>query len=227
MHFRKRESDLERELRAQRPQPRDEFVHSLSRLVEPTRSMRRRAGVPKFALVGAMTVLLAASLGVTGALGSASHSLHSFSWSIGHLIGPKTHPGHPISALNGPTTSSSSSTTSSSSSSSPSSSSSSSTSSSDPTTSTSSSSNSATPDAGTPPGNPGYQPGYNPNPGPTDSFGRTLGASGFPLPNPILYPSFGHQYGFKIPICFHGHILLVSSFVIIWYLFHGAQPAWR
>src|SRR5581483_3760377 len=111
MGFRKRESELEQRLRAERPQPRDEFVRSLSKLVEPVRPARR-AAVPKLALVGALTVVLAASLGVTGALGAAGGSFSSFGSSIVHLIAPaKASPPHVAIAT--PQTSSSSTSTSS------------------------------------------------------------------------------------------------------------------
>lgn len=84
MRFWKRETDLERELRAQRPQPREQFVQMLSgQGVAPPKARRRRA--PAFALIAAVTVLLAASLGVAGALGNASHSLQTFYTSASHI----------------------------------------------------------------------------------------------------------------------------------------------
>jgi hypothetical protein len=81
----KRETDLERELRARRPKPSDEFVRSLSRLVEPTRRSRRVA-LPKVALVAAVTAMLAASLGVAGAFGYAADSFHAFGNGVSHLV---------------------------------------------------------------------------------------------------------------------------------------------
>ena len=84
MGFRKRETDLERELRAQRPQPREHFVQMLSRQnVAPSKAQRRRA--PAFALVAVVTVMLATSLGVAGALGNASHSVKTFYTSASHI----------------------------------------------------------------------------------------------------------------------------------------------
>jgi hypothetical protein len=84
MRFWKRETDLERQLRAQRPQPREQFVQMLSRQnVAPPRTRQRRA--PAFALVAVVTVMLATSLGVAGALGNASHSVKTFYTSASHI----------------------------------------------------------------------------------------------------------------------------------------------
>jgi hypothetical protein len=177
MGFRRRESDLERRLRAERPQPRDEFVRSLSKLVEPARPARRVA-MPKLALVGALTVVLAASLGVTGALGSAGGSVHSFSLSIAHLIAPaKASPPHVAVAISKPTTR-------------------------DP-------SQGLVPDQSYPGETNGNQ----------TSFGNAT---------PTHYPSFQGQYGgFKIPICYQGHIIYVSLFQLFYYYTHGGLPAFR
>jgi hypothetical protein len=81
------ESGLERELRAQRPQPPSELVRMLSRQIGPMQRTRRFA-LPKIALVAAVTAALAASLGVAGALGSAGGSVHSFGISVVHLVSP-------------------------------------------------------------------------------------------------------------------------------------------
>ena len=81
------ETALERELRAQRPQPPAEFVRMLSRQIGPMQRMRRFA-LPKIALVAAVTAALAASLGAAGALGSAGGSVHSFGISVVHLVSP-------------------------------------------------------------------------------------------------------------------------------------------
>ena len=79
------ETELERELRAQRPQPPDEFVRSLGRLIEPVRRPRR-ALAPKLALVAAVTALLSVSLGAAGALGYAGTSMSAFGHGFGQLI---------------------------------------------------------------------------------------------------------------------------------------------
>src|SRR5579862_3347582 len=89
MAFRnRRETDLERELRARRPHARDQFVEMLGRQFA---APKRRTGFrpePRFALVAAATVVLAASLGVAGAVGYAKSSVTSFSDSIYHIVQP-------------------------------------------------------------------------------------------------------------------------------------------
>jgi hypothetical protein len=100
-----RETDLERELRAQRPQPREQFVQLLSRQnVPPAKARRQRA--PALVLVAAISVVLATSLGVAGALGNASHSVKTFYTSASHIYNwnhsePKdpTDPGDPLGFL--------------------------------------------------------------------------------------------------------------------------------
>ena len=179
MGFRKRETDLERELRAQRPQPREEFVRSLSKLVEPV-SRPRRSALPKVALVAAVTAVLAASLGVTGALGSAGGSIHIFGSSIVHLISP-AHPSTDTVVVS-PKIGASTSTR--------------------PSSATHQTTTTTTTTTTSPNG--------------------ALGPSGFPV-GPNVYPSFKHQYGFKIPICYGGHIIYVSPFQLFWYLTHGGQ----
>ena len=89
MAFRDRhETDLERELRARRPQARDQFVEMLGRqFAAPKRRIGFRPA-PRFALVAAATVVLAASLGVAGAVGYAKSSVTSFSNSIYHIVQP-------------------------------------------------------------------------------------------------------------------------------------------
>jgi hypothetical protein len=89
MEFRnRRETDLERELRARRPQARDQFVEMLGRQFA---APKRRIGfrfAPRVGLVAAATVVLAASLGVAGAVGYAKSSVQSFSDSIYHIVQP-------------------------------------------------------------------------------------------------------------------------------------------
>ena len=85
--FRKRsdQNDLERRLVEARPEPPEEFVHRLSALMEPKRAPRR-SGTPRIALVGAVTAAIVLSLGVAGALGSATGSINAFSRSVVHLV---------------------------------------------------------------------------------------------------------------------------------------------
>ena len=85
------ETKLERELRAQRPQARDEFVRMLSRQVAPLERGPRFA-LPKVALVAAVTVVLAVSLGVAGAFGAARGPVRTFSVSVVHLVAPPHSP---------------------------------------------------------------------------------------------------------------------------------------
>ncbi len=182
MGFRKRESDLEQRLRAERPQPRDEFVHSLSKLVEPVRKARR-AALPKLAFVGVFTVGLAASLGATGALGSAGGSMQSFGFGIVHLIAPaKASPPRLVSS---PPKISSGATA-------------------KPATVTLTTTTTQ----------------QNP-PGQTDGNGNT----NYGNATPTHFPAFNHQYGFKIPICWLGHIIYVSPFQLFWYFTHGGRAA--
>lgn len=87
MGFRKRrETDLERDLRAQRPQPRDQFVQMLGRQFAATKPRTSFRAAPRIALVAAVTVVLAASLGVAGAVGYAKNSVQSFSTSVYHIV---------------------------------------------------------------------------------------------------------------------------------------------
>ncbi len=98
MGFRKRpETDLERELRAERPSPRKEFMQMLGSQLGGDEKSRHSRGtgrtVPRIALVGAATLVLAASLGVAGALGHAGSSVKSFGTSVYHIVnapGPVT-----------------------------------------------------------------------------------------------------------------------------------------
>jgi hypothetical protein len=80
-----REHELERRLRAERPEAPEEFVRMLSPLVDPPRHRTPRA-VQKLAVVAAVTALLAASLGFVGAFGEADASFHAFGRGLRHLV---------------------------------------------------------------------------------------------------------------------------------------------
>jgi hypothetical protein len=84
----RRDRDLERRLRSDRPRPREEFVRMVSRQAPTVEPIPRRRVAPRAALVVAVTGLLVASLGVAGALGSAASSLHAFSNNIVHIVAP-------------------------------------------------------------------------------------------------------------------------------------------
>jgi predicted lysophospholipase L1 biosynthesis ABC-type transport system permease subunit len=82
---RRRSYEVEGELRAQRPEPRSEFVTSLA---EHVRSSRRpaRAGI-RVALAGALTVALLAALAPVGALGSASSAAKGVVSAAARVVG--------------------------------------------------------------------------------------------------------------------------------------------
>jgi hypothetical protein len=65
--------DLERRLRAQRPRPRETFVHELSSRVRESRITRRRRSV-QIALAGGLTLVMLAALGAVGGLGYAANA---------------------------------------------------------------------------------------------------------------------------------------------------------
>jgi hypothetical protein len=65
--------DLERKLRAQRPQPRAAFVESLTDHVREARTVRRRRPA-RFAFAGALTLGLLAALASVGGLGYAANA---------------------------------------------------------------------------------------------------------------------------------------------------------
>ena len=91
--FRRRERDteLERRLLAERPEAPDDLVRRLSAQLEPERPARR-ATMPRVAVVCAVTAALALSLGVAGAIGSASGSIQAFSRGVFHLVQPPSAP---------------------------------------------------------------------------------------------------------------------------------------
>ena len=91
MSFRRRNSDrdLERRLRDERPQARDEFVGMLAGEPPSESHSRRETGkkrVPRLAVLAAATALLAGSLGVAGALASASGSFDTFCDNFIHIV---------------------------------------------------------------------------------------------------------------------------------------------
>jgi hypothetical protein len=85
-----RETDLERELRAQRPVPRADLVQRVTRMVSarPTRASL----LPKIGIALAAASILAASLGVAGAVGYAKKSVETFGHSVVHVVqAPSAH----------------------------------------------------------------------------------------------------------------------------------------
>lgn len=83
--FRRR---LERQLRAERPEPPAEFVSRLTRELPRPLPRPGRGIVPRAILVASLSVALATGLGVTGALGYAAHSLHHFSDNVVRIVSP-------------------------------------------------------------------------------------------------------------------------------------------
>ena len=69
MGFWRREDDLERELRARRPEPRRELVDDIARMIRPVRG---RSGRP--VRLGVAVALSAAMLAVLGAFGGLSYA---------------------------------------------------------------------------------------------------------------------------------------------------------
>jgi hypothetical protein len=81
------DTELERRLGAERPQAPDELVRRLSAQIEPPRPARRSI-TPRVALICAVTAAIVLSLGVAGAIGSATGSIHAFSRGVIHLVQP-------------------------------------------------------------------------------------------------------------------------------------------
>ena len=75
-----RDDDLERRLRRGRPEPREDFVHSLAERVRSDRQRSRRRAF-RIAFVGALTVAMLAALASVGGLGYAAGSAKS-AWHV-------------------------------------------------------------------------------------------------------------------------------------------------
>jgi hypothetical protein len=94
MVFRRRgqDSELEHRLSAERPRPPDDLVSRLTGQIEPPIGPRR-APVSRIAVIAAATAAIALSLGVAGAIGSATGSIHSFGLGVLHVVhAPKSPP---------------------------------------------------------------------------------------------------------------------------------------
>ena len=81
------DTELERRLRAERPQAPDELVDRLVGQIAPV-SRPRRAASPRLIPIAAATAAIALSLGVAGAIGSASGSIQAFSRGVFHIVQP-------------------------------------------------------------------------------------------------------------------------------------------
>lgn len=80
------ESELERKLRATRPKAPDDLLQRLTGLVEARAPAPRRLLIPRVILVCAASAVIALSLGVVGAVGSATGSIHAFGRGVVHLV---------------------------------------------------------------------------------------------------------------------------------------------
>ena len=83
--------DLERELRAGRPQPRDEFVQMLEGRVRETGRASRRGGF-RVAFVGAITACMLFALASVGGLGYAASAVSDVAVTAKRIVkkkGPK------------------------------------------------------------------------------------------------------------------------------------------
>ena len=82
--------ELERELRARRPEPRDEFVHALEARVRA--SGRRARGGFRLAFVGALTACMLFALASVGGLGHAAMAVGDVAVTAKRIVkkkGPK------------------------------------------------------------------------------------------------------------------------------------------
>ena len=81
------DTELERRLRAERPQAPDELVRRLSAQIEPEQHPRPST-MPDAAFVCGVTAAIVLSLGLAGAIGFATGSIHGFGRRVFHLIQP-------------------------------------------------------------------------------------------------------------------------------------------
>jgi hypothetical protein len=82
--------DLERELRARRPEPREEFLHALEARVQE--SPRRARGGFRVAFVGAVTAVMLFALASVGGLGHAASAVSDVAVTAKRIVkkkGPK------------------------------------------------------------------------------------------------------------------------------------------
>src|SRR5689334_22807923 len=82
MRFRRRD-ELERQLRQDRPQPRDEFVSRLAQRVTPEPVRRRGWSV---ALAASLTMLLVVAFALTGGIGYASSAVKGGTNAVTNLV---------------------------------------------------------------------------------------------------------------------------------------------
>ena len=91
--FRKRGgTGLERELRARRPQPREELVRTLAARVQGAPRYRHRVAALRVALGSGVTALFVAALVPAGGLGYATGAVSRASKSVAHTVAAQEHP---------------------------------------------------------------------------------------------------------------------------------------
>jgi hypothetical protein len=90
--WRKRDelSELGRELRGSRPEPRREFVRALEQRVHESQ-YRRPARVVRLGLAGALTAAMLAALASIGGLGYAASTVTRAAHVATHLVTPQSH----------------------------------------------------------------------------------------------------------------------------------------
>jgi hypothetical protein len=79
--------DLEAELKAARPEPSDDFVHTLESRVR--NDGRTRVGTLRVAFVGALTAVMLVALGSVGGVGYASSAARDAAVSVKRVVQPK------------------------------------------------------------------------------------------------------------------------------------------
>ncbi len=99
--FWRRDDDLERELRAQRPEPRPEFLNVLESRIHGDRH-RRPARSLRLGLAAALTAAVLVALAGFGGLGYAASGVTQAVRSVVHVVAPVQH-AKPSSALSSAT----------------------------------------------------------------------------------------------------------------------------
>ena len=82
---------LERELRARRPQPREELVHTLAARVQRAPRLHQRVAALRVALGSGVTALFVAALVPAGGLGYATGAVSRATTAVAHTVAAKEH----------------------------------------------------------------------------------------------------------------------------------------
>ena len=85
---------LERELRARRPQPRDEFVRTLAARVHAAPRFRHRVAALRIALGSGVSALFVAALVPAGGLGYATGAVSRATTAVSHTVATTHDPSH-------------------------------------------------------------------------------------------------------------------------------------